>query len=89
MNQSLIVYLAAVNILAFILFGTDKYKAVHHRWRISERTLFTTAIIGGSLGSIAGMYAFRHKTKHASFTMGMPAILLIQLALYYLLTRAA
>ena len=76
-------YLIAVNVLAFSLMGTDKYKAKHHRWRIPEKTLFLSAIIGGSAGAILGMYTFRHKTKHWYFVVGMPLILVIQLALGY------
>ena len=74
-------YLIAVNILAFALMGIDKYKAQHHRWRIPEKTLFLSAILGGSIGSICGMQLFRHKTKHKSFVIGMPAILIVQLIL--------
>ena len=60
-------YLIAVNILAFALMGIDKYKAQHHLWRIPEKTLFLSAIIGGSAGAIFGMNLFRHKTKHWYF----------------------
>lgn len=58
----------------------DKRKAKKNLWRIPERTLFLSAILGGSLGCIAGMYTFRHKTKHWTFTIGMPAILILQMA---------
>ena len=61
--------------------GIDKRKAVKHAFRIPEATLFTIARIGGSIGSIAGMYFFRHKTRHWYFVYGMPAILLLQIAL--------
>ena len=74
-----ILYLILVNILAFALMGIDKSKAKHHKWRIQERTLFASAIIGGSVGALYGMHFFRHKTKHKSFMLGMPAILIIQL----------
>lgn len=70
-----------MNLLAFMLMGIDKYKAKHNKWRIRERTLFLTAILGGSIGALLGMYVFRHKTKHATFVYGMPAILVIQLLL--------
>lgn len=59
----------------------DKYKAKHNKWRIPEKTLFIIALFGGSIGSIAGMYTFRHKTKHTHFVIGMPAFLIIQLVL--------
>ena len=74
-------YLIVVNILAFLLMGIDKSKAKHHRWRIPEKTLFISAIIGGSAGAILGMYTFHHKTKHWYFVAGMPLILVIQISL--------
>ena len=82
-------YLIFINLLAFLLMGLDKAKARRHKWRIPEKTLFLSAIIGGSIGAILGMQVFRHKTKHASFRIGMPCILLVQLALaaYMLLKR--
>lgn len=61
--------------------GIDKLKAKKRAFRIPEATLFTLALMGGSVGSILGMYLFRHKTKHKTFTIGMPAILLIQVIL--------
>ena len=80
-----IFYLTLVNILSFILFGIDKSRAARKKWRIPERTLFFTAVIGGSLGAEAGILCFRHKTKHARFFVGIPAIILIQFlaALYF------
>lgn len=77
----IIIYLLVINILGFASMAIDKYKAKHNKWRIPEKTLFIFAIIGGSIGSITGMYTFRHKTKHTYFVIGMPAILIIQLAL--------
>ncbi len=82
-------YLLIINITAFALMGIDKHKARKHQWRIKERTLFLSAILGGSIGSILGMQVFRHKTKHTHFVIGMPVILVIQIiisvALYLLL----
>ena len=80
-------YLIVLNPLAFLLMGLDKAKARRHRWRIPEKALFLSAILGGSIGAIAGMQLFRHKTKHASFRIGMPCILILQLALaaYFIL----
>lgn len=75
------IYLAVVNITGFIIMGVDKSKAKRRKWRIPEATLFLIAAIGGSIGSIAGMYTFRHKTKHWYFVVGMPAILIVQIAL--------
>jgi uncharacterized membrane protein YsdA (DUF1294 family) len=77
----LIYYLCAVNLVAFCLFGIDKRRAVRGAWRIKERTLFLSAILGGSIGAILGMQVFRHKTKHSSFVFGIPAILICQLAI--------
>lgn len=83
----LIVYFVILNIISFILMGVDKRKAINHQWRVSEKTLWVTAIIGGSIGSILGMRVFRHKTKHQLFTIGMPVILILQVfLLFYLLT---
>ena len=75
----LILYLAAMNVIAFALMGADKNRARKKAWRIPESTLFLFAIFGGSIGSIAGMYVFRHKTKHWYFVIGMPLILILQL----------
>jgi uncharacterized membrane protein YsdA (DUF1294 family) len=74
-------YLFAVNGLAFILYGIDKYKAVRHQWRIPESTLLLMAVLGGGIGSIMGMKGWRHKTQHLKFRFGVPAIILAQLAL--------
>ena len=71
------IYLAAINILAFVLMGEDKKRAKAGEYRIKEGQFFFIAVIGGSVGSILGMYIFRHKTKHKYFVIGMPAILLM------------
>ncbi|MEG2000732.1 MAG: DUF1294 domain-containing protein [Evtepia sp.] len=76
-----ILYLIAVNFLAFFLMAYDKSQARKGRWRIAEKTLFLTAAIGGSVGAIAGMKIFRHKTRHRSFQYGMPIILFVQILL--------
>lgn len=81
----LLIYFAAINIIGFGVMGLDKYKAVKYAWRIPESTLFIIAIIGGSIGCIAGMYTFRHKTRHWYFVYGMPAILILQIALFFIL----
>ena len=83
----LIVYFLVMTIIGYVSMGVDKAKAKKHAWRIPEATLFSIAILGGSIGSIMGMYHFRHKTKHWYFVIGMPAILVIHLIaaaiLYY------
>ena len=73
-------YLLFINILAFALMGIDKKRARQNAWRISEKALFLSALLGGSIGSILGMQVFRHKTKHWYFQLGMPLILILQLA---------
>lgn len=84
----IIVYLIFMNLVGFALMGIDKYKAKKHLWRIPEKTLFLSSVLGGSIGTLAGMYVFRHKTKHWYFVIGMPTILIIQSGLYfYLATR--
>ena len=82
--QYFIYYLIIINVLAFFLMGMDKKKAQTGAWRIPEKTLFLSAILGGSIGAIAGMQLFRHKTKHKTFVIGMPGILIVQLLLAYL-----
>ena len=75
-----LVYLIIVNIVGFVMMGIDKKKAIRGAWRIPEASLFLVALIGGSIGSILGMQTFRHKTKHWYFKYGMPAILILQVA---------
>ena len=75
------IYLVIINLIAFLLMAKDKSRARKHQWRIPEKTLFLSAILGGSIGAIAGMYTFHHKTKHWYFVIGMPAILIVQIAL--------
>ena len=90
MAQLLLLYLFLINAVSFLLMLADKQKARKNLWRIPERTLFLSALLGGSVGAIAGMYTFRHKTRHLSFTLGMPAILAGQvgLAIYLLVVRS-
>lgn len=80
----MLIYLVIINIIAFIAYGIDKWKAQRKRWRISEKMLFLLAIIGGSLGALAGMYTFHHKTLHKKFVLGVPLILVIQVIIFYL-----
>jgi uncharacterized membrane protein YsdA (DUF1294 family) len=76
-------YLVIVNIVSFAIMGIDKSRAKRKAWRIPERILFLFAIIGGSIGSILGMYYFRHKTKHPKFVFGYWIILFIQFVFYF------
>ena len=77
MEYILLAYLIIINAVAFFLMLADKVKK--KRWRIPEATLMLTALLGGSPGALAGMYTFRHKTKHLKFTMGIPIILALQI----------
>ena len=75
----LLVYFLLINAAGFVLMLVDKYKAKRNLWRIPESTLIGVAVMGGSIGAIAGMNLFRHKTKHAKFFIGLPVILTLQI----------
>jgi uncharacterized membrane protein YsdA (DUF1294 family) len=77
--QMAVLYLLVMNLVGLAVMGIDKSKAKHHAWRIPEKTLFLVSLLGGSIGTWAGMYLFRHKTKHWYFVVGMPAILILQI----------
>lgn len=79
--EFIIIYLLVVNVAAFIMMAVDKRRAKRHAWRIAEAHLFLSAILGGSIGAWAGMYVFRHKTKHIRFVVGMPLIMFLQIVL--------
>lgn len=79
MKTFLIGYIIFINVLGLLLMGIDKWKAKRNRWRIPEKTLFLTALMGGSIGSLVGMYLFRHKTRKFRFSIGLPVILVLQL----------
>lgn len=81
MINNIILYIFIINLIGFLLMFIDKKRAIKHEWRISELSLITTAIIGGSIGSYIGMKYFRHKTKHAKFSYGIPLIIIIQMYL--------
>ena len=74
-------YMLLINALTFFLYGIDKFKAIKSKWRIPEKTLISVAVIGGSIGALAGMMLFRHKTLHKKFTFGIPLILLLQIGI--------
>ena len=80
-NQIVITYLVLINAAAFVLMLADKQKARRGAWRIPEATLLGVAIVGGSIGAIAGMQLFRHKTRHWKFRLGLPLILATQIGL--------
>ncbi len=81
MSVGLTIYLLLVNAVAFLAFGEDKRRAKRREWRIPEATLMGLAAAGGSLGALAGMRFFHHKTRHRKFTAGVPALLIAQIAL--------
>lgn len=81
MTKLILLYLLTINAIAFLLMLVDKQKARKNFWRIPEATLMGSALLGGSIGALAGMYTFRHKTRHFKFTLGIPAIFILQIAL--------
>lgn len=80
LHRMVLLWLAAINLLGFVLMGLDKWKARRGAWRIPEKTLFLTALLGGTVGTIGGMRCFRHKTRHWQFRYGLPLLLMLQLA---------
>ncbi|EQF25024.1 hypothetical protein QEW_2211 [Clostridioides difficile CD160] len=83
MKNFILIYFMVINFIAFFSMYVDKKRAIKNEWRIKEATLISMAVIGGSIGSITGMYSFRHKTKHIKFTLGIPFIIFLQLLLIY------
>lgn len=81
MTKLILLYLLIINAIGFVLMLADKLSAQKNLWRIPEATLLTAAALGGSIGSLIGMYTIRHKTKHLKFTLGVPLILIAQIAL--------
>jgi len=76
------IYLITINLITFITFGVDKFKSIKKTWRIKESTLINLCIIGGSIGGILSMYLFHHKTKHSSFYIGIPLIIITQIIIF-------
>lgn len=84
----LIIYLIIINLTGFLAMAIDKRRAKKGEWRIKEGTLFMITLLGGGIGTISGMYVFRHKTKKLKFTVGLPTILLVEVVLIiYLLIK--
>lgn len=77
-----IIYLIIINLWGFLLMGVDKRRARQEKWRVQEKTFWTVAWIGGALGNWLGMSYFRHKTKHKSFTIGTPTIMILHIIIY-------
>ena len=86
MTQTIVYVLIVINVLTFLVYGIDKWKAKQGRWRISEATLLMLAVIGGSIGALLGMHVWHHKSMHKKFKYGLPLILLAQIALIYLIS---
>ena len=87
MTEALLYYLIAINVVTFLVYGIDKWKAKQGSWRISEATLLILAVIGGSIGALLGMKVWRHKTMHKKFKYGLPLILIIQIILIGYLSK--
>ena len=87
MANALLYYLIVINVVTFLVYGIDKWKAKQGSWRISEATLLMLAVIGGPIGALLGMQVWRHKTMHLKFKYGLPLILLAQIALIYFINK--
>ncbi|MBQ4522397.1 MAG: DUF1294 domain-containing protein [Lachnospiraceae bacterium] len=88
MLKYIVSYLFLVNIIAFVLYGVDKKRAKKGEYRISEKTLLLSGAIGGSIGAMAGMKVFRHKTKHKKFVIGLPLMFILQCLLIWWLWKS-
>ena len=84
-----LIYLAVINVVTFFMYGIDKWKAKNSKWRIRETALLGLAVLGGSIGAWLGMKVWRHKTQHKKFKYGVPAIIIVQLALivYFIISK--
>ncbi len=80
MTEYLIIAAVFMSVLSFILMGVDKFLAKKQMWRISEKTLLLSALCMGAVGAYVGMYTFRHKTKHKKFTLGVPLLIIVNIA---------
>lgn len=83
--SAVLLYLELVNAAAFVLFGVDKLRAKRGRWRIPEAVLILSAVLGGCIGALGGMLLFRHKIRKPKFTVGIPVILVMQIAFFLLI----
>ena len=79
--KNILLYLVMINIIGFFMMWSDKRKAKKRKWRIPEQTLFIVTALGGGIGTIAGMYTFRHKTQKLKFTIGLPAVVILEIIL--------
>ena len=83
MTRIIAAYLILINLIALVLYGIDKYRAMRHKWRIPERTLLLVSFIGGSAGALMGMFLFRHKTRHWKFLICNPLFFALHAAMVY------
>ena len=81
LTTTILIYLIIINVVTFFVYGIDKYKAKHDKWRIPEATLLLLAVVGGSVGAWCGMKVWRHKTMHKKFKYGVPVIFILQVVL--------
>ncbi len=77
-RKILLIYLISINVITFLIFGWDKVQAKRKGWRVAERTLFLSVLLGGGLGGIAGMKVLNHKTRKGTFKYGIPAVVILQ-----------
>ncbi|MCR4620085.1 MAG: DUF1294 domain-containing protein [Paludibacteraceae bacterium] len=87
MTKAMAYYLIGVNVLTFFVYGIDKWKAKHSKWRISEVSLLGLTILGGSVGAGLGMKVWHHKTMHKRFKYGVPLIMVVQIAVLLILAK--
>ena len=88
LQAGLYLYLICINMITIAVYGIDKRNAVHGKWRIRVSTLLTLAAVGGSAGALLAMHLFHHKTRKKKFTIGVPLMLLVQIALFFFLVKA-
>lgn len=82
--NNILIYIVLINLIGFLTMFFDKKKAEKGKWRTPENTIFFITLLGGGIGTISGMYVFRHKTKKLKFTLGLPSILIAEIILYIL-----
>lgn len=85
LKSYIVIYLTAINIIGFIITGIDKYLAIHKKWRVAERRFLSLAVFGGGLGVYIGCLAFKHKTQHRKFMIGIPAICIAEAVIVLLI----
>lgn len=87
LTKVLTIYLVTINVATFFVYGIDKWKAKHTKWRITEAALLLLAVFGGSIGAWLGMKVWHHKTLHKKFKYGIPLIIIVQVAIVLWILR--